>query len=165
MCTFVSDYVCNCVCVCNVYMCVHVCTCGCVPLSRHIVGPLWTLPASGNLIVLAVPMAQSGWVDKPFLLCILTPTIQLINFIAFAMRIEWGRLWGVEGGGGAGGAGARMANDNRVPGIDILVNGMWINYLKTQNDMWTDSRGSYRRDIDGCGALIWLCMGMNLSGI
>lgn len=89
MCTFVSDYVCNCVCVCNVYMCVHVYTCGCVPLSRHIVGPLWTLPASGNLIVLAVPMAQSGWVDKPFLLCILTPTIQLINFIAFAMRREW----------------------------------------------------------------------------
>lgn len=54
------------------------------------------------------------------------------------------------GGGGGGGEGARMANDNCVPGIDILVNGMWINYLKAQNDMGTDSRGSYRRDIDGC---------------
>lgn len=36
--------------------------------------------------------------------------------------------------------GVRMANDNRVPGIDILVDGMWINYLKAQNDMVKELR-------------------------
>lgn len=141
-----------CVCMQCVYVCVGVYMWLCASVQAYC-RPIMDLAGERKFNCFGVPMAQSGWVDKPFLLCILTPTIQLINFIAFAMRREWAER-GVEGPGAGAEAGARMANDNRVPGIDILVNGMWINYLKTQNDMGTDSRGSYRRDIDGCGALI-----------
>lgn len=88
MCVHLSATVCVTVCVCHVYMCVVVYMCLCAFVQAYC-RPIMDLAGKRKFNCFACPDGIKWLGYKPFLLGILTPTIQLINFIAFAMRREW----------------------------------------------------------------------------